>query len=1140
MFINDYLYKNEIINKLLNENKAIIKNSNKELMALIISTDFKKLNKDIFVVCPTLFDAQKTYDELCQIVDEDLVLFFPEDELVASVMLDISGDFKYERINTLSTMINSKNKHIIVMNFNGAIKYEISKDTFSNAHIMLKKNMQIDPLSLIKKLEAMGYQNVYTITKTGEYAKRGEIIDIFPLNSDNPIRLDFFDDEIEKIKTFDVESQKSNGSISSKLIIPMKELIYDDEKLKIAIENISKLKNENNKEEIDEDILSLELHKPLENLMRYIEFFDNSKSKIFSYSDDYKIYITDYQKTKNAYDNYLEDIKNYSLNSNKALINLNYFSSIDEVIDKSNIIGEGVVNTFTDGYDFNVEIPIEYKSIEQKIAKDLKTFIKINNTLVFIKSELRLERLKEICLNEGVPYHIVNSAKDIKKDIVNIVLGYFPSINLKGINITILNEKTLFDVKYEYRKPKYKSIYKNTTKISSYDELKKNDFIVHYDYGIGRYKEIVTMESFGVLRDYLKIEYADGGMLYAPLEQISRIEKFTYVDEKTVKLTKLGTKQWEKSKEKVRKKIHDISDKLVKIYSSRMASTGFCALPDDDMQKAFEADFEYDLTKDQAKTIADIKRDMESDKVMDRLVCGDVGYGKTEVALRAAFKAIISGKQVALLCPTTILSRQHYYTFKERMEKYGVNVEIVNRFVKPKRLRQTLEDLKEGKVDVIVGTHKLLSSDVKYKDLGLLIVDEEQRFGVMHKEKIKEIKVNVDTITLSATPIPRTLQMSIVGIKDLSMIETPPKNRYPVQTYVIEQNDNIVHDAIMREMARGGQVFYLYNFVDSIYQVKERLEKLVPDARICVGHGQMDKYELEDVIAKFIDKEFDVLVSTTIIETGIDIPDTNTLIIDDASRLGLSQLYQLRGRVGRSDRIAYAYMMYPKRKVLSEDALRRLQTIKEFNELGSGYKIAMRDLAIRGAGDILGDEQSGFIESVGLEMYLEILNEELKKTQNKDENVIVKEPPTYELLADRHIDKHYIENEDVIIEIHKKIDKISSLYELHTLEEELIDRFGHIDDTTSNYMYEKLFHKQLELLDVDHIRNDITQVIIFLSKEKSDTMDGKEMFTLQMETSKELSLNYYNHQIQIIMSKRHYKDSSYLKVLCLYLDKLIK
>ncbi|MCR5232185.1 MAG: transcription-repair coupling factor, partial [Acholeplasmatales bacterium] len=668
----------------------------------------------------------------------------------------------------------------------------------------------------------------------------------------------------------------------------------------------------------------------------------------------------------------------------------------------------------------------------------------------------------------------------------------------------------------------------------------------HYDYGIGRYEGIKTLTQKGISRDYINIIYAKQSALLLPLEKISDLMKYASKDAEGIVLHELGSTAWARQKARVRKKVHDISDTLIKLYAARQAAEGFQFPEDNMLQLELENDFEYELTEDQKKAILDVKRDMESKRPMDRLICGDVGYGKTEVALRAAFKAILGGKQVAVLAPTTILARQHYLTFKKRMDKYGARVELLSRFVSRKDQQRIIEDLKKGSVDLVVGTHRILSEEVKFNDLGLLIVDEEQRFGVTHKEKIKALKVNVDCITLTATPIPRTLQMSVMGIKDLSMIETPPKNRYPIQTYVLERNERIIQDAITREIARGGQVFYLYNRVDSIFDVAKKLNELVPYARIGIGHGRLTKDELEDVISRFINKEYDVLLCTTIIETGIDIPDTNTLIIHDADRLGLAQMYQIRGRVGRSSKIAYAYLMYEPKKLLTPEAEKRLETIKEFNELGSGYKIAMRDLSIRGSGDLLGDEQSGFVESVGIDVYLKILQEEIdakrhegdisfnKQEESKKEDISLVTP-----LVSRTIQKDYINSDDIRIEIHKKIDKINSIAGLHQLEAELVDRFGEIDEELYLYMYEKLmksYCKQVGVYKLD--TSKVNEIKYIIDKDSSKTKDGNLMFQ-EAYKLKLIKLGYSYGEIQIIQTIRPKQKLDDFKLICEYFSKIL-
>ncbi|MCK5388285.1 MAG: DEAD/DEAH box helicase, partial [Candidatus Izimaplasma sp.] len=587
-----------------------------------------------------------------------------------------------------------------------------------------------------------------------------------------------------------------------------------------------------------------------------------------------------------------------------------------------------------------------------------------------------------------------------------------------------------------------------------------------------------------------------------------------------------GSADWAKTKQRVRKRIKDIADRLIKLYAAREEAKGFAFSEDIDLQTDFEAGFEYQETEDQIKAIEDVKKDMESTLPMDRLLCGDVGYGKTEVALRAAFKAVLDNKQVAYLAPTTVLTRQHYYTFKERLDQHGIRVELLNRFITKSKQKKILHDIRIGAVDIVIGTHRILSADMKFDDLGLLIIDEEQRFGVEHKEKIKEIKINIDVLSLSATPIPRTLQMAIMGVKSMSLLETPPANRYPIQTYVLERNDSIIRDAIERELARNGQTFYLYNRVDDINVIANKVQRLVPGARVCFAHGKMSRVALENVIEAFLDKQYDVLVSTTIIETGIDIPNANTLIIHDSDRLGLSQLYQIRGRVGRSDKIAYAYLMFKKHKQLNEEAVKRLKVIKEFTELGSGFKIAIRDLSIRGAGDILGTEQSGFMDSIGLDLYLEMLKDEIAIQRGEKEEPAEETKKPIKLKVSKYIDSSYIDNDYIKIEMHRKISDIQSKKDIERLIEEFKDRFGIPSKEIIIYMYEKLFEYLALQKGVEKVRETKNNITFILTKEKSQEINGEYLFMKANDISKSIRFTYRLERINIIIDTikldRHY------------------
>jgi len=658
--------------------------------------------------------------------------------------------------------------------------------------------------------------------------------------------------------------------------------------------------------------------------------------------------------------------------------------------------------------------------------------------------------------------------------------------------------------------------------LSSINDLSPGDYVVHYDYGIGKFLEIKTMQFGNVQNDYIHIEYKGGDKLYITLDGIDQIHKYSGSEGYKPKLSKLGGSDWNKTKDRVRNQVQEIADKLIKLYSEREKANGFSYQDFPKLEREFAENFEYIETLDQLKAIEDVFQDMRKSVPMDRLLCGDVGFGKTEVAMRAAFKAVLNNKQVAYLAPTTVLSKQHYETFKNRMSEFGVNVALLNRFVTKAKQKEILKELIIGSVDILIGTHRVLSNDIKFKDLGLLIIDEEQRFGVMHKEKIKEYKVSIDVLSLSATPIPRTLNMAIMGVKNMSLLESAPENRYPIQTYVLERNDIILRDAIERELARNGQIFYLYNRVDNIDFIADRLKKLVPEARIDIAHGKMRKSELERVIDNFIEKEIDCLISTTIIETGIDIPNANTLIIHDSDMLGLSQLYQIRGRVGRSNRIAYAYLMYKKSKRLTEEAHKRLQVIKEFTELGSGFKIALRDLAIRGAGDVLGQEQSGFIDSVGIDMYMRILQEEVTKAQGINQKP--EKSNRIKANVSKFIEKDYIQDDYIKIEMHKKIHAVKSIADVLSLLDEIKDRFGDYNIELEIYIYEKLFENFAKEIDIEKIKENKAHITLTLSEEMTSSFVAKKLFETSLDVSKDFRFSIDKNRFQIILDTINLKQ----------------
>ena len=1110
----------ENINKLTKNEGFTLSNVTTNFNIFLIASKFQKESKTIFVVLDTLYEAQQYYDKLINMLSPEEVLFYPSDELITSELLVSSIEFKLERNLTIKTILDG-NKHIVITNLTGIIRKQMPKEKWIKSSITFKKNDEIDIKELENYLINSGYKREYLVGRVGDFSIRGSIIDLFPLNRENPIRLDLFDTEIEKIKEFDINTQRSIKEIDSIEIIPLNEMFYNDNELDIIKNYINSINDKNEKEEeiLKNDLSNLENRTNMSLLRKYIGLISNET--ILDFVDKKSIYFINDKNLNQAYLKTLDDIYEYNSNIDGSVFkNLNYFYDLNEIKNKYKI---NYLESFKVPYSKEIKVRDAEKFFGN--LDSLFEYLKRSDKRIFIclKSKERLKLLKEALLEKSINYEMLRNQdyKGIFLSLDSCALG----LDFYEDDLVILTEEEIY--KRVDNKIRYKSVFGESKRIKSVDEINVGDYVVHYDYGIGRYLGIETKTTSGITRDYIKLLFAGNDYLFVPLEVIDHIMHYTANN--TPKLNSLSGTAWAKAKERVRKKLKDISDKLIDLYSRRNNSEGFAFSKEEAMHKEFSDDFIYEETADQEKAINDVISDMEKNMPMDRLVCGDVGYGKTEVAMRAAFKAIYDHKQVAFLAPTTVLVGQHYNTFIERFNKFGAIIKRISRLTSTKEQNEIIKDLKEGKIDIIIGTHSLLSKDIEFKDLGLLIIDEEQRFGVEHKERIKELKVNVDTISLTATPIPRTLQMSMIGIKDLSVIETPPKNRYPVQTYVLEYHKTIVKEAIERELARGGQVFYLHNRVSDIEDVARKIQTLIPYSRVGFAHGKMDKSMLENRIEEFIERKTNVLICTTIIETGIDIPNANTLIVDDATKLGLSQLYQLRGRVGRSDRIAYAYLFYSDDRKLTEGANERLTAIRDFTELGSGFKIAKRDLAIRGSGDILGAEQSGFIDSVGYDMYMRIL----KETIDEKNGVVKKESVAKEAFTDRSIPKEYINDDGVRIDIHKKIDSISSVSDIVVLEEELKDRFGNYSDKVNLYMYEKLMNHYLTKFN-----SNITEKTKELVKITFDeSVNGENIFKASMKYTNEVKITYVRGKINVIFYIFKLKDNWIIEV-AKFLEKL--
>lgn len=1083
------------------EKKIGLVGLNDEFFSLYINKLFKESKKNILIVTSTLFEANMLNNYLSSYIDKNYL--FPMDEFLTSESIAISPDLKISRLETLNKTLKN-DKKIVITNLNGYLRFLPTKEKYIKSIIKIKKGQEIEREKLIEDITSIGYERETIVTRTGEVGIRGFIIDIFPIEQDHPIRIEFFGDEIESIRIFDEENQKTLEEIEECNIYPYSEFLVD---------NYFEVENKKQKyiKEISKDIDSLYdyLDEPItvyKNITQIKSNFINMLEQMTEYKQDTDTNFTgDYMYM-------LNDIK-----VDKVI----YYNTIDNIFDDvlpKNVINFGVKDI--DSFNENVDL----------INKYIKDRINEGFTIVIALRDFQIKNFTKYLTEQ----YIITGITNIFENKINIIDKDLNKGFIFGKYI-VLTQTELFNK--HINRSKYKTNFKYSSKIRNINNLEIGDYVVHNLHGIGIYNGLKTLKQGDFLKDYIEILYQGKDKLYIPVEKIELISKYTGKEGISPKINKLGGTEWEKTKLRVKNKVKDIAEKLLKLYAIREMKQGYKFSKDNELQEMFEEEFQYTPTKDQLFVTNQIKQDMESSTPMDRLVCGDVGYGKTEVAFRAMFKAVNDGKQVLYLCPTTILANQQYENAKERFKNFPVNIALLNRFTTAKETKRIVEELNDKKLDILFGTHRLLSNDIKPKDLGLLVIDEEQRFGVAHKEKIKEYKENVDVLTLTATPIPRTLQMSMTGLRSLSLIETPPVDRYPVQTYVMEENQHIIKDAVYKEISRNGQVFILYNKIETIEQKKYELERLIPEAKIVIAHGQMAKEELENKMLEFINHDYDIMLCTTIIETGIDIPNVNTLIILNADRFGLSQLYQIRGRVGRSNKIAYAYLMYDKNKLLTETAVKRLNVIKEFTELGSGFSIATRDLSIRGAGDILGSEQAGFIDNIGIELYLKILNEEVAKLKGEviEEEQVKDEKPL--LNVETHIGDEYVEDQDLKIEIHKKINEINSYEKLLSIKKELEDRFGKLNEKMLAYMYEEWFESLAKKYEVEEVHQTKNYIELIFSENISNRIDGEKLFFDAFNISRMIRFQMKSKHLILILDTIKLEEN-YVFILAKMLNKI--
>jgi len=1145
MLNTDNIFKKDKMNKLLNlpneQDKVKVVGPEEACFSFIVSNIIQKLNKKVLIITHDNSRIENIYEDLVRVLDKNRINIFPEIETLPHEKINPDFNILQERIKVLNEM-QSNNNNVVITSGISILRKLMPREYFTQNTLEIDMNTPLDLNEISTKLVQLGYDREKMVEQPGQFSIRGGILDIYTLVYDNPVRIELFGDEVDSIRLFDIETQRSIENIAEITIPPVNEIIFDKkqighflpkikedfQKQRKRLKNIDKLEEAEYLDQLSGEYLDKlsEAHyfEGYEQFLPY--FYKKDLSTLFDYMDDdfYVIYDNSekvWQRIK-SYQRDLEETTASLLEQGNILPSYSdIFLTTDQYINYDRgMNGLYFTDEIKDSPLNQIETKMEFKTagvesfngqfdLLKERLNDLKN--KGYTILLSLNTESKAKKISEYLHD----YDINNVYSN------NLLLGninihdesFSKGFVLDDLKLAVFTEKEIIGKKQQ-RKRKI-SDFEEGVRISSINELSKGDYVVHENHGIGKYLGVKTLEVQGKHQDYLMIKYKESDKLYVPTEKIDLVQKYIGADTKPPKLYKLGGNDWQKVKKRVQNSVKKMAIGLLELYAEREMKEGYAFSEDTKWQIDFENDFPHELTPDQFKAIEDVKEDMESDTPMDRLLCGDVGYGKTEVAIRAAFKAAMDGKQTAVLVPTTILAQQHYKTFRERIDRYPVKVGMISRFRTKAEQKKTIKDLAKGKVDILIGTHRLISKDVVFNDLGLLIVDEEQRFGVAHKEKLKSLKSNVDVLTLTATPIPRTLHMSLVGVRDMSVIETPPKDRYPIRTYIREFDEDLIKDAVNKELSRNGQVYFVHNRVKDIEKKAELINKLVPEARVAIAHGQMSERKLENVMIDFYEGRYDVLVCTTIIENGLDISDVNTIIINRAEYMGLAQLYQLRGRVGRSNRIAYAYLMYEKDRILSEVANKRLKAIKEFTSLGSGFKIAMRDLEIRGAGNLLGAEQSGHIAAVGFSLYCKLLDSAIEDLKGKDED---QKDVELEIDLDAYIPDEYISDSRQKIEMYKKLKKVNNEADIISLIDEFVDRYGDPPDSVMNLVELRRLNVLAKKLDVETISDTNAGYRIVFREDNN--IEGDYIVNLLEKYPKQLKLRNGKNPEIIIKTKK--------------------
>ena len=1154
----DLFSENDQIKKwhqsLTDKKRQLILGLSTSTKALAIASSLEKEDK-IVLLTSTYGEAEGLVSDLISILGEELVYPFLVDDSPMVEFLMSSQEKIISRVEALRFLTDSSKRGILVCNIAASRLFLPSPTGFKESIIKIVVGEEYDQNALIHQLKEIGYRKVTQVQTQGEFSLRGDILDIFEISQLEPYRIEFFGDEVDGIRSFEVETQLSKENKTELTIFPASDILLrekDYQRGQSALEKqISKTLSPILKSYLEEILSSFHQKQIHSDSRKFSSLCYEKTWTVFDYIEkDIPIFFDDYQKLMNQYEVFERELAQYfteELQNSKAFSEMQYFADTEQIYKKQSPVTffsnlqKGLGNLkFDQIYQFNQYPMQEFFNQFSFLKEEIERYKKMDYTIILQSSNSMGSKTLEDVLEE---YQIKLDSRNksiICKESVNLIEG-----NLRH-GFHFVDEKILVITEHEIFQKKLKRRFRrqhvsNAERLKDYNELEKGDYVVHHIHGIGQYLGIETIEIKGIHRDYVSVQYQSGDKISIPVEQIHLLSKYVSSDGKAPKLNKLNDGHFKKAKQKVKNQVEDIADDLIKLYSERSQLKGYAFSADDEEQDAFDDAFPYVETDDQLRSIEEIKRDMQDYHPMDRLLVGDVGFGKTEVAMRAAFKAVNDHKQVVVLVPTTVLAQQHYTNFKERFQNFAVNIDVLSRFRSKKEQTETLEKLKKGQVDILIGTHRVLSKDVVFADLGLMIIDEEQRFGVKHKETLKELKKQVDVLTLTATPIPRTLHMSMLGIRDLSVIETPPTNRYPVQTYVLEKNESVIRDAVLREMERGGQVYYLYNKVDTIDQKVSELQELIPEASVGYVHGRMSEIQLENTLLDFIEGQYDILVTTTIIETGVDIPNANTLFVENADHMGLSTLYQLRGRVGRSNRIAYAYLMYRPEKSISEVSEKRLEAIKGFTELGSGFKIAMRDLSIRGAGNLLGKSQSGFIDSVGFELYSQLLEEAIaKRNGNASTNTRTKGNAELILQIDAYLPDTYISDQRHKIEIYKKIRQIDNRVNYEELQEELMDRFGEYPDVVAYLLEIGLVKSYLDKVFVQRVERKDNKITVQFEKVTQRLFLAQDYFKALSATNLKAVIAENKGLMELVFDVQNKKDYEILEGLLIFGESLLE